>query len=248
MSDFWKFVVAVFWHWQSWAGGSGAGGAVVVFVAVYERLSGHNIGKRMYVSIFIVVFLIGSFFVAWRDQYHSAIEATQRFDELSKPQFEITNGSVSMLEITGMAGNEKLDYTCFFTTVTIFNRGAPSIVKAWKLTVKFPDGRELKGDPLVPLPSLQELVLNSPNGAAMHFPMTDLMFRKARENPIPKGGDVEGFVLFTFSPAGLYQTLSVPGTEFTLTASDISGALFEKRIIMRGKADNLRLAPALRLD
>ena len=59
MAEFIEFLTAVFWRWQSWAGGSGLGGAVVVIVNIYERLTGQAISKQIYIAIFLVAFLRG---------------------------------------------------------------------------------------------------------------------------------------------------------------------------------------------
>ncbi len=74
VADLLSFLSAVFWRWQSWAGGSGTGGAVVVIVGLYERLSGHHLSKRTYVGIFVAAFLLCAFFLAWRDEHTKAEE------------------------------------------------------------------------------------------------------------------------------------------------------------------------------
>ena len=68
MSDFWQFLVAVFWRWQSWLGGTGVGGAIVVLVGLYERLANQKMPKQVYIGIFIGAFLLSAFFLAWRDE------------------------------------------------------------------------------------------------------------------------------------------------------------------------------------
>lgn len=132
MSDFWKFIVAVFWHWQSWVGGSGAGGAVVVFVALYERWTGHVMGKRMYMSIFIVVFLVGAFFVAWREQYHAAVEAQTKLEELTVPKLEATVEQIVRGDSPDLGGAQ------IWLNVSVKNFGAPSVAQGWQLSVKSP--------------------------------------------------------------------------------------------------------------
>src|SRR5262249_16934282 len=74
MKEFGLFLKVVFWRWQSWAGGSGFGGAVVVFMALWDRLAPqHRISNRMYVAITIIGFLFGAVFLAWRDE-HTKLE------------------------------------------------------------------------------------------------------------------------------------------------------------------------------
>ena len=83
--DLGRFLNAVFWHWQSWLGGSGFGGAIVVGVYVYQEITGRVMSKRMYIAIFMVAFLFAAFFAAWRDQYHATITAEQKYKELTTP-------------------------------------------------------------------------------------------------------------------------------------------------------------------
>lgn len=84
MKEFGLFLKAVFWRWQSWAGGSGIGGAIVVLLAIWDRLiPQHPVSNRMYVAITIIGFLTGAFFLAWRDQYRARIAAEQVPTELT---------------------------------------------------------------------------------------------------------------------------------------------------------------------
>jgi hypothetical protein len=62
------FVVAVVSHWQSYV----TGGAVAGIVIFVERVFDWKMPKWAFVAVFGGVFLLVSFFLAWRDQYHEA--------------------------------------------------------------------------------------------------------------------------------------------------------------------------------
>src|SRR6266849_6000734 len=74
MAEVLQFLRSIFWRWQGWTGGSGVGGAVVVFITIWQQL-GHTISRGMYISIVVTGFLIGACFLAWRDQYRARLKA-----------------------------------------------------------------------------------------------------------------------------------------------------------------------------
>jgi hypothetical protein len=67
-SEIVEFIIAVISHWQAYV----TGGAITGLVALVERLSGWTMPKRAYAVLYVGVFLLVSFFLAWRDQYHEA--------------------------------------------------------------------------------------------------------------------------------------------------------------------------------
>jgi hypothetical protein len=66
--DLFAFLISYLSHWQSYA----TGGVVTGLIAVVERLSGKQLTKKMYAAIFIGIFSLAAFFLAWRDQYTRA--------------------------------------------------------------------------------------------------------------------------------------------------------------------------------
>jgi hypothetical protein len=216
MSDFWEFITAVFWHWQSWIGGSGAGGAVVVCVAIYERLSGHVMGKRMYASIFIIVFLLGAFFVAWRDQYHARIAAEQRLNELTMPNLQ---GYIADPVAFAPAGDKK-ENTLTTLVATIKNTGAPTSVQIGRIYLQTVSGETLEGE-LVPPPQ-RELILSDDNGKTiLRFQYADYLPRKVSEQPIPTNGTPQGFMIVLFHAPR--ERVAQKGNQVCFDFYDING-------------------------
>jgi hypothetical protein len=66
--DIGNFIVAVVSHWQSYV----TGGVITGLIGVVERLSEWRMPKWAYASTFLGVFLLVSFFLAWREQYQEA--------------------------------------------------------------------------------------------------------------------------------------------------------------------------------
>jgi hypothetical protein len=94
ISDIGAFLASVFWHWQAWAGGTGVGGAVVVGIAIFEHLTGSNMGKRMYISIIVCAFLFGAFFMAWRDEHRKSLDLKAQLKaKLDSPEFKLLDGT-----------------------------------------------------------------------------------------------------------------------------------------------------------
>jgi hypothetical protein len=62
------FALAVVSHWQGYV----TGGAITGLVALVERLFDWTMPKWAYGVLYLGVFLLVSFFLAWRDQYHEA--------------------------------------------------------------------------------------------------------------------------------------------------------------------------------
>jgi hypothetical protein len=74
--DIGRFTVGVISHWQGYA----TGGVVTAIIGIVERLSGKQLGKRAYASIFLGLFLLVSFFLTWQDEYKRADDLQAKLD------------------------------------------------------------------------------------------------------------------------------------------------------------------------
>src|SRR5207249_3690466 len=187
VSEFWNFLVAVFWHWQSWAGGSGFGGAVVVLIGLYERLTGHVMGKRMYVTVVIVAFLFGAFFMAWRDQYHGRLTAEDSLTKLKKDSTPELVGEIRVIEIAPWPGDHS--NSIVIVDASIKNLGAPSFVDSFIVTIKV-GGKSVQGLQ-IPAPS-EGIIARHPGGGESIHHAADYLPKKGLET-IGKYGATEGF-------------------------------------------------------
>ncbi len=188
MSDFWKFLVAVFWHWQTWLGGSGGGGAIVVLVALYQTLWGKTMPKRMYIIIFIGGFLFFAFFMAWRDQYHAVAAANAETQKLQKELERLTKPKLSAKLNQYLIGNTK-EGCEFFLDLTIKNSGAPSAATGWAFSARL---GEISIDKIGPSTIVDGFTIHDDGKivAKFHgdFRLEDRTSRSAVQQGLPVGG------------------------------------------------------------
>ncbi|HET9181530.1 MAG TPA: hypothetical protein VFP59_05305 [Candidatus Angelobacter sp.] len=221
MQDFWEFLQAVFWHWQSWLGGTGFGGAVVVFVALWERFTSRVMRKRMYAAIFIASFLFGAFFLAWRDQYHAAREAQRHLNEVGAVRVPKLEGSIMFLSIAPARDPSDSVVGIF---ATIDNTGAPSIAKDFRAYLQKP-GESRKEGIAIDLP-MDQLVFVDSGGHRKIVKTSEYLPKKAIEQPIPTGGSVPGFMLMLFRGITPKEVES-PTVDVIFEFKDVTGKPYE---------------------
>jgi len=92
--DLARFVVAVVSHWQAYV----TGGAVTGLVTLIERLTPWRLPKWAFAALFLGAFLLASFFLTWRDEYHraDALQATLNQHPI-QPQFQINIPPITVL-------------------------------------------------------------------------------------------------------------------------------------------------------
>jgi hypothetical protein len=59
---------AVFSYWQSYV----TGGGITALAALYEKVADRPLTRSSYLVLFLVVFVLMSFFLAWRDEHRAA--------------------------------------------------------------------------------------------------------------------------------------------------------------------------------
>jgi hypothetical protein len=241
LSDLWQFVVAVFWRWQSWAGGSGVGGAIVVFFAIYQQLSGNAVPKRLYVAVFIVGFLFCAFFLAWRDQRDAAATMQKKLDESTKPKLV---GEIDQAGVVGQAVDEHgklfidVTDTGIFVFATIKNIGAPSVVVIWNLAVHIPGKGPMKAAKRL-LPATMRLDRQSMMYAE------DALYNKAVNSPVPTGGQISGVLLFVLEGVARDDVWK-QGTVLTLEFQDVLGTKSEASVTLTGANEPFKYLPGMR--
>lgn len=72
--DLGTWIAAVFSYWQSYV----TGGGITALTALYEKVTGQTLPRWIYLANFLVVFLLMSFFLAWRDEHTIAVKFDDR--------------------------------------------------------------------------------------------------------------------------------------------------------------------------
>lgn len=218
--DIWEWVIAVFEHWHGYVSGG-----ILAFALEYgEKLWDWKPSKKWIVIILCIGFLF-SMFSAWREQHLARIEAEKKLESMKNPDFEITAGTSAILK--GTAQYTKLTEARTFVVlpVTVFNHGAPSVIRDIQMTIRFPDGEELKGKQY--LPKTSEVSFPGPKGD-ISFSTSSSLFIKAT-TPIPTGGQADGFVMYEF-PDGLMEKIFKTADWMELTVFDVNNKPFPLRM------------------
>ncbi len=218
-TDFIAFLVAVFGRWQHWASGGGIGGAVLLLLYFYERMSGIAMPKRMYAALVIGAFLFAAFFTAWRDQYHTALAAMQRVAEIETEKSPDLKGEIGIVAVAPAGPKNSNSIVTLFATIK--NTGAPSIADSMLVTIKMTNGRKVQLTPLG-VPRKELTLSGKPNEPNVVFQREDYLPEKAISNPIPTGGAVQGFVWGVALGAEQREVIN-KGTIIVISFKDIQG-------------------------
>jgi hypothetical protein len=212
---------------NNWAGYS-TGGLIVALVALWHTLKEVPVSRPLGIGLSIVFMLMASF-KAWQDQHNAAIEAKRKLEELTKPNFKISQGNTIISDARIVYGGNEEKATTMFIPLSVMNQGAPSVINGWKLFCKLKDGTELEG--VAYLPAQAQLSFKGPKGEPILIPTASSLFKKGIENPIPTGGQTSGFMMFRF-PGDLSAKMTESGTVFTLRIFDISGREYNTEMPM----------------
>jgi hypothetical protein len=188
ISDFSSFLSDVFWHWQSWAGGSGLGGAVIVIISLWERATGRAMGKNMYLSIVVGAFLFGAFFMAWRGVYCKLCELQKR---LKSPKF---TGAINAL-FWGSDSNGNLVVVADCQILNPF--GPSSAAIQWEMTIELTGGQIVRGTSPM-LPDKDWVLPLGGDGKGSISLMLAKHLPSVARFPISAGGSAMGWFLSSF--------------------------------------------------
>lgn len=220
ISDVGQFLSSVFWRWQSWAGGGGVGGAVLVIIALWERWSGRSMDKRMYFSIIIGAFMLGAFFMAWRDQ---AMKVRALEKRLNSPELQ---GEISGVWI-GPAPAAK-NAMMVLSDLNITNPYGPS-TSLDRFTVRVENGNR-KFYAELPGPSPQALTIDIPNSRRqLNIRPEKWLPGMVSSNPIPAGGEAAGWIISYFEGVDFDIFASHDTTLVVTCTSIVGGKTFDFR-------------------
>jgi hypothetical protein len=237
-------MASVFEIWEAYV----FAGVVAAAAGIYEHYKERSVPWPAF-KYGLLAFLLASFFMAWREQYH-AVEAAKaetekankKFEEQTQPKFVLGWGQSILGDGVISYGKRSETNTHIFFTVTVINRGAPSIITSIRLSAKLKDGKILEGSGYIP--SQPEVVFHMPDGPIRFSTSTSLAAR-GTANPIPTGGQADGYVFFVFPP-GLKAELIDPATVFTLEVKDVANNAYEAKILNTGpRATHMATSPGV---
>jgi hypothetical protein len=192
MNEISLWLSLLFSNWSNAVCGGGVGVGIVAILIVTQLVWGWTMPKIWYILIFIVFFILGASFIAWRDEHRKSMDL---FDQLAKEKDHSRpklNGQIGGLLLSPV-GQQK-ENSVILVSLMITNIGAPSIVHDIHLAVQAGD-IPIEGE-FIP-PSKEGISFSSPNGEegqAIVFPLEDDLTTKGVDKPISTGGGLRGFL------------------------------------------------------
>lgn len=215
INDIFTFGYNVMSYWQSYI----TGGIVAAVVVLYERLTKHAFSNRAIV-VGVMVFLLTSFFMAWRAEYHAHISSEKELiDERDRNAVKLRGEIVQITSGSDMINKEKI---VVLLAVVIRNAGVDSVAINYRAKVSF-GNQATNIDPTV-LPD-DGFTLRDKKGKAIRvFSQSDSIYEKTLI-PIKRGEIKAGVLLFVINKNQIKH--DIINADWTLFFDDYLGKTYE---------------------
>ena len=185
-----------------------------------------------------------SMIISWAMEHRDVLDLRERLDAATKPLFEINRGTFIVAAMSDTKDGAILPnpYAGVLVFLTVFNRGAPSVVAGWKMKATLPDGLIVLGEAFLP-----NFPITIPrHGGETTFTPDQSLFKSSTVSPIVSGGQASGYVIFKF-PLAVKKDLETRGTIIELTLDDIHHTPWTELIKPKGYDDGsgLQTPPSL---
>lgn len=247
LTDLFNFIITILTHWQAYL----TGGVITGVIGLAERLSNYRLTRRAYVALFVITFLLVSFFSAWRDQLTAVREANKSAEataEANKKQFTDLNGKLDDL-------NRRLNFEreqntpkftasfdlfvigdvkpapdipiepMVFVAMTIRNLGAPSIVAGFQLHVEgLGVDRVYRASRINDNSTFYSRIEGLAN---IKLHSREGLYEKGFK-PIQRGDQIQGWLMYELKDLGLTaDQVDSPEVRLTILLADVTGKPYE---------------------
>jgi hypothetical protein len=228
-SDGATFVFTVLTYWQA----SAPATFITGVIGVIEKVRDKSLSKRVYLTIFLGVYLFFGFFLAWRDE---RLAVVQRNKEIETAKQELVKAKGEMEEekkrhapdfsanidfiSTGYASDKGVGQ--IFILLAIRNLGEPSIAENFKLQIKSNNLDIVKNNP-TSIPSGHKLKEGRDVLAVFG---SDENIADKTIKPIEHNGIVRGWLAYVVPEVSNVEGASKfyeAGTKYTVTFQDVAG-------------------------
>lgn len=228
MGEIFLYLWSVVSHWVVLMSGS----IILVGIAVWERIKGITVPKKIYVGI-ASAFIFVACFLAWQEKHR---ELTKTQEELVSAKRQLTvmhenaqpqlTGKIDSLYVTKEQGDRKA--TVVVITMTVSNIGAPSIVEGYSLRISTPQKRQIK----VEGPTyFQNGLRTGGQRYVQDLSPDEYIVDKTAQRLIQKGGRVSGVLIYTLETIPI-EEINQPGTVYTIFFRDIYQKPYEAGTVL----------------
>jgi hypothetical protein len=214
LSDLILFIYTVLSYWQAYI----TGGLITAGVGIYERLTDKRLTKRAYVGLFVITFLLASFFLAWRDERLSLKNAKQ---ELSREKDQNAPKLGGHIEKVIISDSTDVNGAQVFVLLSIGNTGGTSIVEDFLLKIRLTDFDHDVGAKDFPGETIS--LLDEKNSKVTIHPQDTMKIKEGK--PIERGYKVRGWLMFPVEGVKP-EIIRRPKTQFTISFKDVWGQTY----------------------
>jgi hypothetical protein len=212
------------------------------------RVLGEDFAIVLCVFLFILAFhMAKDSYTEWRNAEDRVHQIEQQKESISKeleqekdksrPKFEIVVGSTIIgYSVIILPNGKREQHTHVFVPVTVYNHGAPSIIKNIRLMAEMKDGTAIEGENIIP--GQKEIIFHDLN---YRYSRDQALSLRGSANPIPTGGQCDGFAEFLF-PFGIREKMRQTA-KMKITIYDITGNSYQLPFDMSNSVDDVRTPP-----
>jgi len=153
-----------------------------------EKFGKFTLSKKAFAGIFVVCFFVGATFMAWKDEYHRAENATRQLEALTTPRL---GGSFTLKAVAPDITNNQ--DSIISIVASIENTGAPSIAKNFSISVK--TARKAVNVIIAPHMKGGMNLFDETGERGFRLEDADFLALKVGEHPIPNNGAAQGFLI-----------------------------------------------------
>jgi hypothetical protein len=212
------FVWAVITNWAGYA----TGGVIVALVSLWSLLRKIPPSKKFGV-VLALVFLFVALFNAWRDQYVRSHPAL-----------------VLKIDQNGVGVNPDGEVVIFIQA-SIFNRGAPTILRDWSLFVTPPGKAEIRAENHL-ITKESPIVFHEASGTVTFDPEDTLYYKTT--SPVVSGGQTSGVLVFGIK-GETKEAIAQSGTKLKLTCTDVFDNLISVEVPRKGLSEGIKFVPGI---
>jgi hypothetical protein len=211
ISDLFLFIYTVLSYWQAYV----TGGVITAVVGIFERLTDTRLAKRAYVWLFVITFLLASFFLAWRNEHISLQNIKQELSREKDQNAPKLGGHIEQVIITeGTDSNGSQ----VFILLSIGNTGGTSIVEDFLLKIKLTDFDHDVGAKDFPGETIS--LLDEKKSKVTIHPQETMKTKEGK--PIERGYKMRGWLMFPVEGVKP-ELIRRPKTQFTISFKDVWG-------------------------
>src|SRR6266481_696 len=216
LEDIARFIWAVMSMWQAYM----TGGIVIASLGIYERITNKTISLRTFI-IGVAAFLLVAFFMVWRDQYRARVDAEKNLEVNLV-------GSIDYVYATPVGS-----HTLVFVLMTITNKGAPSAVVGWRLSVKS-NNFEVKDVPFAQIPDVFRVQRAEGDISAIFHGKECLCEKTVTQ--VQRGDFRAGYIAFAIDGDHASDIVS-SGTTIAVSFKDYAGHVYSTKSDMTAKSN-----------